>query len=235
MEALVKRYGQGATTVDALRGVSAELARGSFTAVMGPSGSGKSTLLSCAAGLEAPTQGHVWLGDVEITSLPEPARTIARRQRVGFVFQSFNLVPSLTAGQNIVLPLRLAGHPPDRAWLDTLLTRVGLADRLDHRPAELSGGQQQRVAIARALAPRPQVVFADEPTGNLDRHSGIQILQLLRSAADELGQTVVLVTHDPVGAAFADGVLFLRDGLLVDALQRPTADAVVARMAALEA
>jgi putative ABC transport system ATP-binding protein len=234
VQALVKRYGQGATTVQALRGVSAELARGSFTAVMGPSGSGKSTLLHCAAGLEAPTQGHVWLGDVEITTLPEPARTIARRQRVGFVFQSFNLVPSLTAGQNIVLPLRLAGHGPDRAWLDTLIMRVGLADRLDHRPAELSGGQQQRVAIARALAPRPEVVFADEPTGNLDRHTGSQILELLRSAADELGQTVVLVTHDPVGAAFADRVLFLRDGLLVDAIDRPTADAVVARMAALE-
>jgi putative ABC transport system ATP-binding protein len=213
VQALVKRYGQGATTVQALRGVSAELARGSFTAVMGPSGSGKSTLLNCAA---------------------EPARTIARRQRVGFVFQSFNLVPSLTAGQNIVLPLRLAGHGPDRAWLDTLIMRVGLADRLDHRPAELSGGQQQRVAIARALAPRPEVVFADEPTGNLDRHTGSQILELLRSAADELGQTVVLVTHDPIGAAFADRVLFLRDGLLVDAIDRPTADAVVARMAALE-
>jgi putative ABC transport system ATP-binding protein len=235
VQALAKRYGRGASAVEALRGVSADLARGSFTAVMGPSGSGKSTLLNCTAGLEAPTQGHAWLGDVEITSLPEPARTIARRQRVGFVFQSFNLVAALTAGQNIVLPLRLAGQPPDRAWLDTLSTRVGLAERLHHRPAELSGGQQQRVAVVRALAPRPEVVFADEPTGNLDRHSGIQVLELLRGAVDELGQTVVLVTHDPIGAAFADRVLFLRDGLLVDALDRPTADAVVARMAALEA
>ena len=216
LESVTKAYGRGQGEVVALRDVTLAFEAGSFTAVMGPSGSGKSTLLQSAAGLDRPTSGIVRLGGVDLGSLGERELTILRRDRVGFVFQSFNLVPSLTARQNIVLPLRLAGRKPDKAWLHEVSERVGLADRLGHRPAELSGGQQQRVAIARALVTRPEVIFADEPTGALDVRTGRAILALLREAVAQLGQTVVMVTHDPVAAASADTVVFLVDGEVVD-------------------
>ena len=230
LSSVTKVYGKGTNQVVALRELSLSLARGSFTAVMGPSGSGKSTFLHCAAGLDRPTSGSVRLGDVDLAGLDEDALSKLRRERIGFVFQSFNLVPSLTAAQNITLPLRLARRKPDRAWLTEVTARVGMADRAGHKPGELSGGQQQRVAIARALVSRPEVVFADEPTGALDTRTGKDILSLLREAADNLDQTVVMVTHDPNAAAYADTVVFLADGRIVDAMPRPTADRVAERM-----
>ncbi|WUI00727.1 ABC transporter ATP-binding protein [Spirillospora sp. NBC_00431] len=233
LEAVTRRFGRGRGAVDALRGVSADLPGGSFTAIMGPSGSGKSTLLQCAAGLDRPTSGTVRIGGDELTGMSESRLTKLRRDRVGFVFQSFNLVPALTARQNIILPLRLAGRRADRAWLDELIRRVGLGKRAGHRPAELSGGQQQRVAIARALITRPAVVFGDEPTGALDLSTGREVLTLLREVVDTLGQTLVMVTHDPVAASYADRVLFLADGSIVEGMDAPTADRVAARLTRL--
>jgi putative ABC transport system ATP-binding protein len=234
LRGVTKTYGKGASAVQALREVTLALPKGSFTAVMGPSGSGKSTLMHCAAGLDRPTSGTVHLGEVELTGLREPRLTVLRRQRVGFVFQAFNLLASLTAVQNITLPLRLAGARPDPAWLRQVLDQVGLTSRAGHRPAQLSGGQQQRVAIARALVTRPEVVFADEPTGALDTRSGREVLGLLRQVVDGLGQTVVMVTHDPVAASYADRVLFLADGRFVDELTGPTAERIAERMTRLE-
>jgi putative ABC transport system ATP-binding protein len=228
-----KVYGSGDTAVVALDEVSVEIEAGRFTAVMGPSGSGKSTLMHCVAGLDTLTAGHVFVGDVDLASLSDRQLTVLRRDRIGFVFQAFNLVPTLTARENIVLPDRLAGRRGDSAWFDEIVATVGLGDRLSHRPAELSGGQQQRVAVARALAGRPDIVFADEPTGNLDSRSGAEILGLLRRAVDDLGQTVVMVTHDPTAAAVADRALFLADGRIVDDLDAPTAASVLDRMSSL--
>jgi putative ABC transport system ATP-binding protein len=222
-----KMYGDGDAAVAALDNVSVELAAGRFTAIMGPSGSGKSTLLHVLAGLDRPTAGEVYLGDVEITSLNDKALTLLRRDRIGFIFQSFNLLPTMTAAENIVLPLRIAGRKPDQQWVDSIVETVGLSGRLTHRPAQLSGGQQQRVAAARALASRPQVVFADEPTGALDSASGTELLRFLRMAVTELGQTVVMVTHDATAASYADRVLFLADGQVADEMHEPTADAVL--------
>jgi putative ABC transport system ATP-binding protein len=231
---VTKLYGGGESAVTALHEVSLDLPKGSFTAVMGPSGSGKSTFLHCAAGLDRPTSGSVHLAGVGLGDLDEEALTRLRRERVGFVFQSFNLVPSLTAAENISLPLRLAGAKPDKAWLREVVARVGLADRLKHKPGELSGGQQQRVAIARALVARPDVIFADEPTGALDTRTGRDILELLREAVDDLDQSVVMVTHDPRAAAHADAVVFLADGAVVDRLTSPSAEQVAERMMCLE-
>ena len=232
---LVKTYGSGPTAVSALADVSVAFGAGEFTAIMGPSGSGKSTLLHCLAGLDTATYGSVRIDGVELTRLSDRALTRLRRDRVGFVFQSFNLLPTLTAEQNILLPLELAGRRPDRAWLDHLVRVTGLTDRLRHRPTELSGGQQQRVACARALVSRPAVVFADEPTGNLDSRSGAEVLSLLAGSVRELGQTVVMVTHDPVAAAYANRVVLLADGRLVDEIVRPSADTVLAAMRKLGA
>jgi putative ABC transport system ATP-binding protein len=232
-EAVSKVYGRGKAGVAALREVSTRIPKGAFTALMGPSGSGKSTFLHCAAGLDRPTAGSVRLGGTELSTMNETQLTVLRRERIGFVFQAFNLVPSLTVTQNITLPLRLAGARVDRAWLAQILTRVGLAERADHRPAQLSGGQQQRVAIARALVTRPEVVFADEPTGSLDTMTARDVLMLLRETVDGLGQTVVMVTHDPVAASYADMVLFLADGRIVDSMRAPTAAAVAERMTRL--
>jgi putative ABC transport system ATP-binding protein len=226
----VKVHGSGETAVRALDGITVDFPTGRFTAIMGPSGSGKSTLMHCVAGLDSLTSGRAYLGDVELGTVGDAELTRLRRERVGFVFQAFNLLPTLTALENVTLPLRLGGRRPDPAWLDRVVTAVGLGDRLGHRPAELSGGQQQRVAVARALVTRPQVVFADEPTGNLDSHAGAEVLGLLRTAVDDLAATVVVVTHDPVGAAVADEVLFLADGRLVDRVDSPTAEAVLARL-----
>jgi putative ABC transport system ATP-binding protein len=234
LNAVSKLYGSGRTGVAALRDLSLALAKGSFTAVMGPSGSGKSTFLHCAAGLDRPTSGTVHLGEIELGSLSEDALSRLRRDRIGFVFQSFNLVPSLTAAQNVTLPLRFAKKKADSAWLQEIVERVGLTGRITHKPGELSGGQQQRVAIARALVARPDVVFADEPTGALDTRTGKEILSLLREAVDELGQTVVMVTHDPVAAAYADQVVFLADGRIVDTMDNPTPDRVADRVTRLE-
>ncbi|MBV6695999.1 ABC transporter ATP-binding protein [Kitasatospora aureofaciens] len=230
----VKIYGVGGTEVRALDHVTVEFPAGRFTAIMGPSGSGKSTLMHCAAGLDTLTAGTAWIGDTELGSLSDRRLTLLRRERIGFVFQAFNLVPTLTVRENITLPLDLAGAAPDQAWLAALIDVVGLGDRLHHRPSELSGGQQQRVAVARALAGRPQVVFADEPTGNLDSRSGGEVLGLLRRAVDEMGQAVVMVTHDPNAAGYADEALFLADGRLVDRMERPTAGLVLDRMKAFE-
>jgi putative ABC transport system ATP-binding protein len=230
LEAVSKVYGKGRGAVAALREVSAGLRGGAFTAVMGPSGSGKSTFLHCAAGLDRPTAGSVRLGGSELTGMTETQLTVLRRQRLGFVFQDFNLVPSLTVRENVALPLRLAGRKPDRDRLGAILRRVGLEERAGHRPAELSGGQQQRVAIARAVVTRPEVVFGDEPTGALDSVTAREVLRLLRETVDELGQTVVMVTHDPVAASYADTVLFLADGRIVDSLNAPTVAAVTDRM-----
>ncbi|MFJ2017563.1 ABC transporter ATP-binding protein [Streptomyces nodosus] len=227
---LTKAYGSGETRVLALDAVDVDIARGRFTAVMGPSGSGKSTLMHCLAGLDTVSAGQVWLGDTEITGLKDRELTRLRRDRVGFMFQSFNLIPTLTALENITLPLDIAGRRPDPAWLDQVIDTLGLRDRLRHRPAQLSGGQQQRVACARALASRPELIFADEPTGNLDSRSGLEVLGFLREAVDELGQTVVMVTHDPHAASHSDLALFLVDGRIVDEMARPTADAVLERM-----
>ncbi|WP_456540601.1 ABC transporter ATP-binding protein [Blastococcus sp. SYSU D00669] len=224
---LRKTYGSGETAVHALARVDVEFTRGEFTAIMGPSGSGKSTLMHCLAGLDSATAGQVWLGDTELTRLRDDQLTRLRRQRIGFVFQAFNLLPVLDALENITLPMQLAGLRPDRAWLDAVIARLGLRERLGHRPHELSGGQQQRVAIARALLPRPDVVFADEPTGNLDSRAGAEVLGLLRSSVKETGQTVVMVTHDPSAAAYADRVVLLADGRLAGELVRPTAESVL--------
>jgi putative ABC transport system ATP-binding protein len=235
LSAVTKRYGHGGGAVIALDGVSIGFPRGSFTAVMGPSGSGKSTFLHCAAGLDRPTAGRVLLGTTDLTGLSETQLTLVRRRRVGFVFQSFNLVPALTALQNIALPLRLAGLQPDPAEMESVVELVGLTDRVGHMPAELSGGQQQRVAIARALATRPEVVFADEPTGALDMRTGRQVMRLLRDATREIGQTVIMVTHDPTAAALADSVVFLVDGRLSETVDAPSAEQLAARMTRLEA
>ena len=224
---LVKTYGSGDTAVRALDGVSVAFAAGEFTAIMGPSGSGKSTLMHCLAGLDTPASGSVRIGGTEISGLGDRALTLLRRRRVGFVFQSFNLLPTLTAEQNIRLPLELAGGKPEPGWWDTVITSLGLADRLRHRPSQLSGGQQQRVACARALITRPDVVFADEPTGNLDSKSGAEVLGFLRESVRELGQTVVMVTHDPVAASYAGRVLFLADGRVSGEMSAPTPQSVL--------
>ncbi|MCW2576103.1 MAG: transporter subunit: ATP-binding component of superfamily [Modestobacter sp.] len=224
---LRKTYGNGETAVHALAGVDVAFTRGAFTAIMGPSGSGKSTLMHCLAGLDTASAGQVWLGDTELTRLRDDQLTRLRRERIGFVFQSFNLLPVLDAQDNILLPMQLAGQRPDRAWMDAVIGRLGLRDRLRHRPHELSGGQQQRVAVARALLPRPDVVFADEPTGNLDSATGAEVLDLLRSSVRETGQTVVMVTHDPVAAAYADRVVLLADGALAGEVQQPTTDSII--------
>ncbi|WP_237527579.1 MULTISPECIES: ABC transporter ATP-binding protein [unclassified Streptomyces] len=231
----VKVYGSGDTAVRALDGVSVTFGAGRFTAIMGPSGSGKSTLMHCAAGLDTLTSGAAYIGDTELGKLDDRRLTLLRRDRVGFVFQAFNLVPTLTVAENITLPLDLAGVRGDREWADALIDVVGLRDRLRHRPAELSGGQQQRVAVARAFAGRPDVVFADEPTGNLDSRTGEEVLNLLGRAVRRMGRTVVMVTHDPVAAAHADEVVFLADGRLVDRMESPTADLVLDRMKAFDA
>jgi len=228
--AAVKSYGSGDASVRALDGVTVVFERSRFTAIMGPSGSGKSTLLHCLAGLDTLTSGDARLGEQSLTGLSEKRLTLLRRDRMGFVFQAFNLLPTLTAAENIRLPLDLAGRSLDREWFDTVVRAVGLADRLDHTPAQLSGGQQQRVAAARALVTRPEIVFADEPTGALDSRSGADLLAFLRRAVDEFGQTIVMVTHDPVAAAHADRVVFLADGRIRDELSAPTTDAVLDAM-----
>jgi putative ABC transport system ATP-binding protein len=229
-----KVYGSGEARVAALRGVSVELGRGAFTAIMGPSGSGKSTLMHCLAGLDEVTRGEVYIGDTRVTGLSDRALTDLRRDKVGFVFQQFNLLPTLTARENILLPLSIAGRKPDQAWYDTVIDTVGLRDRLTHRPSQLSGGQQQRVACARAMVSRPEVIFADEPTGNLDSRSSAEVLGFLRNSVREFGQTIVMVTHDPNAASYADRVIFLADGRIVDELRDPTAEAVLDELKKLE-
>ncbi|MBA4865367.1 ABC transporter ATP-binding protein [Streptomyces sp. PSKA54] len=227
---VVKAYGSGETRVVALDQVDVDITRGQFTAIMGPSGSGKSTLMHCLAGLDTVTSGQIYLDDTEITGLKDKKLTRLRRDRIGFIFQAFNLLPTLNAIENITLPMDIAGRKPDRQWLERVVETVGLAGRLKHRPSQLSGGQQQRVAVARALASRPEIIFGDEPTGNLDSRAGAEILGFLRRSVDELGQTIVMVTHDPVAASYADRVLYLADGRIVDEMLRPTADAVLDRM-----
>ncbi len=229
----VKTYGSAATTVRALDSVSADFASGQFTAIMGPSGSGKSTMLHCLAGLDRLSSGQVYIADVDLSTLSDKALTVLRRDRIGFVFQAFNLIPTLTARDNILLPLALAGRRPDKDWLDTLTHTLHLEDRLTHHPSELSGGQQQRVAMGRALITRPELVFADEPTGNLDSKAATQLLEQMRSAVDEYGQTVVMVTHDARAAGYADRVLFLGDGRVVEELAAPTTDSVLHTVSAL--
>jgi putative ABC transport system ATP-binding protein len=231
---VVKTYGRGEAAVRALDGVTVAIPAGRFTAIMGPSGSGKSTLVHALAGLDTVDTGRVLLGDTDLTALSERDRTLLRRERLGFVFQAFNLVPALTAAENMALPLTLAGKRPDPGWMEELVHLLGLGDRLGHRPAELSGGQQQRVAVGRALIARPELVFADEPTGNLDSRSGGALLGFLRDATRRLGRTIVMVTHDPVAASYADRVVFLADGRVVDELPSPTAETVLARMARLD-
>jgi len=231
---LYKVYGSGDAEVVALGGVTVDFEAGRFTAIMGPSGSGKSTLLHCMAGLDAPTSGQVFIGEVDLTALSEKQLTLLRREKVGFVFQAYNLVPTLTAAENITLPLDIAGHKPDRGWFDTVVDAVGLRSRLGHRPNELSGGQQQRVAGARALVSKPDIVYADEPTGNLDSKSGAELLSFLRSAVDDHRQTIVMVTHDPSAASFADRVVFLSDGHVVDEMRDPTSERVLDRLKLLE-
>ena len=224
---VTKVYGTGDTAVRALDGVSVELPRQRLTAVMGPSGSGKSTLLHCLAGLDRVTSGEIWIGDVAISGLSERELTLLRREQIGFVFQAFNLLPTLSAAENIELPLAIAGRKPDKAWYDKVIDAVGLRARLGHRPAELSGGEQQRVAGARALVGKPTVIFADEPTGNLDSRSSTELLRFMRRSVDEFGQTIVMVTHDPSAAAYADRVVFLADGRIVSEMQHPTAERVL--------
>jgi putative ABC transport system ATP-binding protein len=231
---LTKVYGQGETRVTALDRVCVEFGRGAFTAIMGPSGSGKSTLMHCMAGLDTVSSGSARIGDTELTGLKDRHLTQLRRDKIGFVFQAFNLLPTLNAAENITLPMDIAGRRADRQWLDKVVETVGLSSRLKHRPSQLSGGQQQRVAVARALAAKPEIIFADEPTGNLDSRSGAEILGFLRDSVGELGQTVVMVTHDPVAAAYADRVVFLADGRIVDEMQQPTADAVLDRLKAFD-
>ncbi|MER7406385.1 ABC transporter ATP-binding protein [Streptomyces sp. NPDC000070] len=229
-EDLSKVYGQGETRVIALDHVTVNFHQGEYTAIMGPSGSGKSTLMHCVAGLDTFSGGSVRIGDTELGSLKDKQLTRLRRDKIGFIFQAFNLLPTLTALENITLPMDIAGRKPDKEWLREVIDMVGLSDRLGHRPAQLSGGQQQRVAVARALASRPEIVFGDEPTGNLDSRSGAEVLGFLRHSVRELGQTVVMVTHDPVAASYADRVVFLADGRIVDEMLRPTADRVLDRM-----
>ncbi|MFI6319809.1 ABC transporter ATP-binding protein [Nonomuraea sp. NPDC050556] len=232
---LTKVYGKGDAQVHALRGVDIAFATGAFTAIMGPSGSGKSTLMHCLAGLDSVTKGSVHIGDVELTGLNDKQLTLLRRERIGFIFQAFNLLPTLTAEQNIRLPLEIAGRQADQLLFDRVIDTVGLGDRLSHKPTELSGGQQQRVAVARALISKPQVIFADEPTGNLDSRSGAEVLSFLRTSVRELNQTIVMVTHDPVAASYADRVVFLRDGSLVSELYQPTPQSVLDTLMKLEA
>lgn len=232
---VVKVYGEGSTAVRALDGISLDVERGRFTAIMGASGSGKSTLLHCLAGLDELTTGRVLIGDIDLATLDDNELTRLRRDRIGFVFQAFNLVPTLTAAENIVLPLSIAGRQPDRDWLDVVISTLGLGDRLDHRPSQLSGGQQQRVAAARALITRPDLIFADEPSGNLDSRSGAQLLDFLRKAVDDFSQTIVLVTHDPSAAAQADRIVFLADGQVIDEMASPSTDRVIDRLHHLEA
>jgi putative ABC transport system ATP-binding protein len=229
-EDLSKVYGQGETRVIALDHVTVNFHQGEYTAIMGPSGSGKSTLMHCVAGLDTFSGGSVRIGDTELGPLKDKQLTRLRRDKIGFIFQAFNLLPTLTALENITLPMDIAGRRPDKQWLGKVIDMVGLSDRLGHRPAQLSGGQQQRVAVARALASRPEIIFGDEPTGNLDSRSGAQVLGFLRNSVRELGQTVVMVTHDPVAASYADRVIFLADGRIVDEMLRPTADGVLDRM-----
>jgi putative ABC transport system ATP-binding protein len=229
----VKIYGKGDAVVRALDGISAEFPAGQFTAIMGPSGSGKSTLLHCMAGLDSLSSGQVFIGDVDLTALDEKRLTLLRREKIGFVFQAFNLVPTLNAEENITLPMDIAGRKPDQSWLDTVIDTVDLRNRLSHRPSELSGGQQQRVAAARALASRPEIVFADEPTGNLDSKASAELLQFLQMAVKDFGQTIVMVTHDPNSAGYADRVLFLADGKVVDEMAAPTSERVLDRMKGL--
>jgi putative ABC transport system ATP-binding protein len=226
-----KVYGEGENEVRALDGVTVQFARGVFTAIMGPSGSGKSTLMHCQAGLDRLTDGQVFIGDVDLSTLNDKDLTRLRRDKVGFIFQAFNLVPTLTASENITLPMALAGRKPDQTWLDGVIDTVGLRNRLTHRPSELSGGQQQRVAVARALASRPEIVFADEPTGNLDSRSGAEVLGFMRRAVTDFGQTIVMVTHDPGAASYADHVVFLNDGRIVDEMAAPTPQKVLERLA----
>jgi putative ABC transport system ATP-binding protein len=225
-----KTYGSGDTAVHALDGVTVQFGKGEFTAIMGPSGSGKSTLMHCLAGLDSLTGGAVYVADVNLSGLDEKGLTLLRRDQIGFIFQAFNLIPTLSALENITLPMDLGGRKPDAVWLDTVIDTVGLRDRLSHRPSELSGGQQQRVAVARALASRPQIIFADEPTGNLDSTTGTEILTFMRKAVDELRQTIVMVTHDPGAAGYADRVVFLEDGKIVDEMLDPTATSVLDKM-----
>lgn len=234
-EDLTKIYGSGDTRVTALNAVSVDITKGEYTAIMGPSGSGKSTLMHCLAGLDAPTSGRVLIGDVDLTKLKDGDLTRLRRDAIGFIFQAFNLIPTLNARENITLPIDISGRKPDREWLDTVIDTVGLRDRLTHKPSELSGGQQQRVACARALASRPEIIFADEPTGNLDSRAGAEVLGFLRRSVDEFGQTIVMVTHDPSAARYADRVLFLADGQIVDQILAPTTESVFARMATFDA
>ena len=231
---LTKVYGTGETTVTALRDVTVEFERGHFSAIMGPSGSGKSTLMHCLAGLDSITSGSAIIGEVELNRLDDKSLTLLRREAVGFIFQSFNLIPTLTALENITLPMDIAGRKPDQEWLDSVIDAVGLRDRLSHKPSELSGGQQQRVACARALASRPTIIFADEPTGNLDSHSSRDVLALLQQSVREMGQTIVMVTHDASAASYADRVVFLSDGAVTDEMRDPTQAAVLDRMARLE-
>ncbi len=230
---LSKIYGKGESEVRALDGVTISFPKGKFTAIMGPSGSGKSTLMHCCAGLDEATSGQVFVGDIEITTLAERALTQLRRDRLGFIFQAYNLVPTLNAIENITLPMMLAGRKGDQAWIDEVVSTVGLANRLKHRPSELSGGQQQRVAVARALASRPDIIFADEPTGNLDSKTGAEILSFMKRAATDMGQTIVMVTHDPIAASYTDTVLFLADGKLDGEMNEPTAQRVLDRMRGL--
>ncbi|MFD8483847.1 ABC transporter ATP-binding protein [Kitasatospora sp. NPDC059673] len=227
---VTKAYGSGETRVAALNAVDVDIQRGRFTAIMGPSGSGKSTLMHCLAGLDSVSEGRIWIGDTEVTGLKDKQLTRLRRDKIGFIFQAFNLLPTLNALENITLPMDIAGRKADRAWLEQVIETVGLSGRLKHRPGQLSGGQQQRVAVARALAARPEIIFGDEPTGNLDSRSGAEVLGFLRRSVDELGQTIVMVTHDPVAAGHADRVLFLADGVIVDEMHNPTADSVLTRM-----
>ena len=232
---LTKTYGTGQAMVTALDDVSLDLGAGEFTAVMGPSGSGKSTLMHCCAALDTGDSGSVFVGEQDLTTLRDKALTRLRRDEIGFVFQSYNLVPTLTAEENILLPLAIAGQRPERGWFEEVIATVSLGDRLRHKPNELSGGQQQRVAVARALVSRPRIVFADEPTGNLDSRSGAEVLELLRRSVKEYGQTVVMVTHDPVAAAYTDRVVFLADGRVVDELRDPDREGVLAIMATMAA
>ncbi|MCJ0873258.1 ABC transporter ATP-binding protein [Streptomyces sp. AP-93] len=232
---LSKVYGQGETQVVALDNLSVDFGQGRFTAIMGPSGSGKSTLMHCVAGLDTFSSGSVRIGDTELGTLKDKQLTQLRRDKIGFIFQAFNLLPTLTALENITLPMDIAGRKPDRRWLNTVIEMVGLSGRLSHRPTQLSGGQQQRVAVARALASKPEIIFGDEPTGNLDSRSGAEVLGFLRDSVRELGQTVVMVTHDPVAASYADRVIFLADGRIVDEMIQPTADGVLDRMKAFDA
>lgn len=231
----VKTYGEAGTAVHALAGVTVDFPAHEFTAIMGPSGSGKSTLMQCVAGLDRLTSGQAFIGDTELSTLDKTALTLLRRDRLGFIFQQYNLIPTLTAEENILLPLTLAGEDPDRAWFDQIVATVALADRLGNLPSQLSGGQQQRVAVARALVPRPDIVFADEPTGALDSRTGMEILSFMRHAVDDSGQTIVMVTHDPHAASYADNVLFLADGQIIDSMPNPTTDRVLDRMKHFEA